>query len=420
MLREVPVVRDLIKRCLRCGLCKIVCPVFQEIRREDESPRGRVFYVEMLRNGELEPNNKTIHEKMFNCLLCESCRQICPSAIPVAEMITAARAETARYNSSRTKRWVFQNLWANPKKLRLTVASLRYGQKLGMVSLGRALGLTRLLPGDLPKAERILGKIPDRAAREQLPPVSPAVGARKYRVAYFLGCATDLLYPRVAVATVGVLTRMGCEVVIPRDIKCCGLPSLANGEAETAKQLAAQNAAVLQALDVDAVISDCASCTSTLRGPLYRDLFNGEWDQNIADVQVFIERAIGNIAPPHSPGKWRVTYHDACHLARAQGITQEPRRLLKQIPGVELVEMTGADACCGGSGTFALTHYDLAMKILERKLANINQTGAQVVAAACPSCLTQISYGINQKGWPIKVMHPMELLYQAYQGLDNN
>jgi glycolate oxidase iron-sulfur subunit len=201
MLKDVPVVRDLIKRCLRCGLCRQVCPVFNETKREDDSPRGKVFYVELLRNNELD-TDANMDKKLFNCLLCGSCRDICPSSIPVDEIITAARAESAKTNSHSVKRWIYNRVWTDPDRLRMLVKSIGMSQRLGLVGLGRAAGITQLLPGDMPKAEKMMGKVPARSARQQLPAVSPAIGLTKYRVVYFLGCGTDLLYPEVALATV--------------------------------------------------------------------------------------------------------------------------------------------------------------------------------------------------------------------------
>ena len=413
MLRDVPVVKDLIKRCLRCGLCREVCPVFNETKREDDSPRGKIFYVELMRNGELD-TNRAVDAKLFNCLLCESCRNICPSSIPVDEIITAARAESAKVNSHPFKRWVYNKLWTSPVKLRLFVRALGLGQRLGLIGLGRAAGFTHILPGDMPRAERIMGRIPKKSAREILPAVSPAIGLRKYRLVYFLGCGTDLLYPEIAVAAVKVLTNLGCEVDIVPDLKCCGLPQLGNGEENSARELAAFNTKLINLRDADAIISDCASCSSTLKSHLYRGLFKEGFDDKIMDVQVFIAKIAGTFKPDKAIAPITVTYHDSCHLSKALKITKEPRELLKRIPGVTFVEMDDADKCCGGSGTFPMSHYDLSMKILDRKVTSIAKSGAGIVAAACPGCITQIGFGVKEKKMDVRVMHPLEIMAEMF------
>lgn len=413
MLKDVPVVRDLIKRCLRCGLCREVCPVFNETKREDDGPRGKVFYVELLRNGELQ-TDAAMEKKLYDCLMCESCRNICPSSIPVNEMVAAARAESAKVNSHPLKQWVYRSVWSNPDRLSMLVKSIGLSQRLGLVNMGRSLGITNMLPGDMPRAEKIMGSVPKVSARQILPAISPAVGKEKHKVLYFLGCATDLLYPEVAQATVKVLTGMGCEVDIMPGLKCCGLPHLASGEEKTMREIAEHNARLISSRQADAVISDCASCTSALRSHIYKDLLSKERSEKIMDVHVFINKYGSSLKPVHSVPPIKVTYHDPCHLVKAQKITQQPRDILKSIPGVTFVEMTGADKCCGGAGAFAMNRYDLSMKILKRKVDNIEKTGANVVATACPGCITQLRFGLSERNLPIEVLHPLEIMAKAF------
>lgn len=420
--KELPPVKEQLMKCVRCGKCRSVCPIFAEIRNETVAPRGHVFMVQMLRDGKVAPTPE-VSERLTNCLMCETCSINCPSGIDIHELNAAARSYITDKNPSLSKGMVFDTLWTNPGLLKTSTRMMYGAQKLGLQSLARGLGLTRLLPGDLGKAEGILDSLPRRTARSILPQLNPARGEKKYTVGYFLGCATDLIYPSVAVATVDVLTRNGCEVIIPADAKCCGLPHIANGKMETAQELAAHNVKLFNHYNFDYIITDCASCSSALGyknlefiagGPLDHQQAR-DFSSKVMDLTQFIVDKLELIVPDSSQEIVRVTYHDPCHLANAQRIKQAPRELIKRIPGVQLVEMDLANRCCGGSGTFALTHYDLSMKVLDKKMASAMATGAQCLATCCPSCTMQLRYGARINNWNVKVMHPVELLSSCYK-----
>ncbi len=421
--KELPPVRDQIMKCVRCGKCRSVCPIFEEIRNETAAPRGHVFMVQMLRDGKVQPTTEVV-ERLTNCLMCETCSINCPSGIDIHELNAAARSYIASKNPNLAKNLVFHSLWTRPGLLKTSTRLMRSAQKLGLQSMARGIGLTRMLPGDLPKAEAILDSLPKRTARSVLPERSPAIGEKKYTVGYFLGCATDLINPSVAIAAVDVLTRNGCEVIIPRDAKCCGLPQIANGKMGTARQLAAHNVNLFNSYNFDYIITDCASCSSALSHKNMEFLSGGPLDEKqameFADkvmdlTQFLIEKLDIKMPSAAAQDLVKVTYHDPCHLANAQGIKIQPRELIKLVPGVELVEMDLANRCCGGSGTFALTHYDLSMKVLDRKMASAMATGAHILATCCPSCTMQLRYGAKRNKWDVKVLHPVELLSQAYK-----
>jgi len=423
--KDLPPVKEQIMKCLRCGKCRSVCPVFAEIRNETAAPRGHVFMVEMLRDGKVEATQQ-LYDRLSNCLMCETCSINCPSGIDIHELNAAARSYVYKNNTSKTKDMIFDTMWTNPRLLKTAIKMMWGAQKTGMQSLARSLGITKLLPGDMPKAEQILTNIPSRSAKSQLSKINKAKDAIKYKVGYFLGCATNLLNPQVALATVDVLTRNGCDVTIPNDIKCCGLPQLANGKMDTARQLAAHNVKVFNAYDFDYIVTDCASCSSALASKNMHFLLGGseseeeakKFSAKVIDLTSFLIDVL-DIKPlvNENANKIRITYHDPCHLVNAQGIKAAPRELLRRIPGVELVEMKDANRCCGGSGTYSLTHYDLSMKILDQKIANAMQTGASKVATCCPSCMMQLRHGINREHWHAEVVHPVELLSQSYKTL---
>ncbi|MGE5421712.1 MAG: (Fe-S)-binding protein [Ignavibacteriales bacterium] len=418
--RELSPVKEQIRKCVRCGRCRTVCPVFAEIKFETAAPRGHVFMVQMLRDGEVKPTEQ-VYEHLSNCLLCETCSTYCPSGIDIHELNEAARTFVYNNNPSVSKDLVFDSIWTRPGVLRTGSFFMGVANKTGMQKLARTLGLTKLLPGDLSKAEQIMQDPPLRSAKSSLPAVSKAVGQKKMTVAYFLGCGTDMFSPSVAKATVEVLTRYGCEVIIPSGMKCCGLPHIANGKMDTAQKLAIHNLKIFNAIEADYIVTDCASCSSALSQKRLELLLENEGYDNdikkfcsrVRDLNMFLTDVLDIKPEGLKPMNMNVTYHDPCHLAKAQGIRKAPRDILKMVPGINLTEMAESDRCCGGSGTYSLTHYDMSMKILRRKMDNISKTGANVITTCCPSCTMQLKHGTNLYNYKAEVKHPVEILAEA-------
>lgn len=421
--KKLPPVKNQIMKCVRCGKCRSVCPVFAQVGNESAAPRGHVFMVGMLRDGNVEPTNE-VYDKLSQCLMCETCSVNCPSGIDVHELNAAARSYIYEKNPSTFKELLFDTVWTRPGVLRTSARALSTIQKLGLQSFARNTGLTRMLPGDLKEAEKMMDNLPSQPARSRLREVNPARGEKKYTVGYFLGCGTDLFNPDVAEAVVDVLTRNGCEVIIPSQMKCCGLPHLANGKLETTKKLAAHNIKVFLSYNFDYIITDCASCSSALSRKNMEFLFAGLkiedqayiFADKVRDLTVFLVDVLDIKLPENiTVPKTKVTYHDPCHLANAQKIKEQPRELLRRIPGIELLEMNEANSCCGGSGTYSTTHYELSMKILDRKMDNAMATGADAIVTCCPSCMMQLNYGCKRNNWNVEVLHPIQLLSRYYK-----
>lgn len=425
-LKDVNIINDDIQKCVRCGKCRTVCPIFREMRTENYTPRGMVYLVDMIRTGKLKPTPE-IEEKFGNCLMCENCSSQCPSGIKVHEYVAFARAYMEDVKPNRIKRLIFRTVWGSNNMLDLLHLGLNVYQRTGLRTLiGKTGLLNKEYPilGDMTKAESMLPIIPKKTARKMIKEITPAKGKKKMTVGYFLGCGVNLFYPQVTLATIDVLTRNGCEVISP-DIKCCGRPQMANSQLDVVTGLAKYNIEAFANLNVDYIISDCGSCSSTLKEhEHYVVPFIGtpleakakEFIKKIIDVNAFLVDVL-KITPEGLGAipKTLVTYHDPCHLVRAQKITQQPRKVLKMIPGVEFVEMTDADKCCGGAGTFGATHYKLSQKIIRHKINGIKGSKAQVLATCCPTCNMQLSAGIKNNDMNVPIMHPVELLSQSYQ-----
>lgn len=392
--------REQYLRCVRCGQCRSVCPVFEVVKNETATPRGRVFLAHLLASGEIAADSQ-VQAQLSRCLLCRSCSKECPSAIPVHQIVTAARADLAAKVPSPVKKLVFKKIWTRPRRLALAAKLTRHMQAVGLDRLGLTLRL-------LPPGFALPGRLPRRPAQTTLPAVTPAAGETRLRVGYFLGCSTNFMFPGVAASTVAVLSRLGCEVTIPPELKCCGLPQTASGEAAAAAALASANSEVFRRLKVQNVVSDCASCTATLKE-----------SPEFAGIEVTeLSELLFKLIKKHSPGLKQiqkpVTYHDPCHLAKAQGITAAPRELLS-LTCRDFREMDGAADCCGSGGTFALYHYQTSMAILDKKIANLKKSGAQIVATSCPTCMMQLRHGLARHGLKVEVVHTVELLEKALE-----
>lgn len=411
-----------VRACIRCGLCSAVCPVYQQTLLETDAPRGRIALVRAVLEGRLKPG-KRFKEIVYQCLYCQACTTLCPAGVRTDLLMMAARAYLLeREGENRVRKFLFRWLLPRPQRVENATAPLRWYQHLGLRAHVERLHLDRLLPRRLREMAWLLPPIPRRPQRRLLAEVTPAQGERRHRVGFFLGCAQDVMFASASQATVRVLARNGCEVVSPA-ITCCGMPHLGYGEAEAAKELARQNIAAFEKAAVEAIVTDCASCGAQLAE--YGELLAGEaewaeraqaFSRQVRDISAYLVQ-IG-IEPPQGRVDLRVTYHDPCHLVRAQKVAKEPRQLLRLIPGLEYVEMAEADWCCGNAGSHALTDPERSGEILDRKMANIARTRAQVVASGCPGCQMQLWRGVRRAGLNMQVTHPIELLERAYRDGD--
>jgi len=405
--------------CIRCGLCLSVCPTYKDSLRETESPRARVALVAKAIEGELALTTN-FKDHMYRCLACLACNDICPVGITPADLCLEARY--AIHQATPTpplKPILFRGIFPRTGVLEMLVKPVALYDRSGLRKAVNAVGVTKILPSQLRDMERMLPHgLPLRGTRHQLPKVVQARGERRAHVAYFLGCMQSAMMDRGSKATVKVLAENGCDVVIPSTVKCCGMPMVGYGFKDEAREMARHNIDTLLELDVDAIVTDCATCGSSLKeyahwlanDPEYAERAE-RFAAKVRDISEFLVE-IG-IRPPEGKVDARVTYHDPCHLCRAQDVRTQPREMLLAA-GVELVEMEGADTCCGSAGTQLITHYHTSVGVLEQKMDNLAETEADIVASGCPGCQMQLSLGVKRRGLETRVVHPSELLAQAY------
>jgi len=396
-----------VEACVHCGFCLPTCPTYLTMGEEMDSPRGRIILMKEVLEGNISLDHAGTY--VDHCLGCMACVTACPSGVAYGDLLTPFRAHTEAKRKRRPLRRIFRRILVEslpyPNRFRLLL-------RLGFLSKG----LAGILPAEFRSAFRLL---PDRIPRaETLPEIFPADGKRRARVALLAGCAQQVLAPGINWATLRVLSRNGVETVIPRDQACCGALAMHIGESDRAKATARKNLAAFTG-EFDAILTNAAGCGSGLRE--YPLLFEGESEcdearrlvDRVQDVSVFLDR-LGIKPPPAANRPLRLAYHDACHLAHAQGVRMEPRRLLQAIDGLTLVEPAEWEVCCGSAGTYNLEEPETADQLGERKAANLQATGAEAVATGNIGCIMQIRAHLGATENPPVVYHTMEVLDAAY------
>jgi glycolate oxidase iron-sulfur subunit len=411
-----------VNQCVHCGLCLASCPTFAELGTEMDSPRGRIFLVKSLAEGRLSLSDSVV-EHLSLCLDCRACETVCPAGVPYGRLIEAAKAEIERarpgHVGRRVFRWLnFGVLLGHRRVLVAAAAGLRLYQASGLQALVRRSGLVRLLPGTLSAWEALLPRLPSGAARAPLPALVPAQGDRRGRVALLTGCVQSVIFGAHNRATARVLARNGYDVVAPPEQGCCGALNAHGGDHARAVEMAKRTIEVFEPASVDALVVNTSGCGAHMKayGTLLED--DSAWAArarrfaaSVKDVSEFLARA--PLRGPLQPVPMTVTYHDPCHVVHGQKIRAAPRRLLAQIPGLRVVDLTESDWCCGSAGIYNLTQPEMATRLLHRKVSHVLATGAEAVVTANPGCILQIEQGLRAHGSPIRVLHIVELLDRA-------
>jgi glycolate oxidase iron-sulfur subunit len=409
-------------KCVHCGLCLNACPTYRELGVEMDSPRGRIYLMNQVANG--APMDDSYVQHLDLCLACRGCETACPSGVPYGRMIEAARAEI----EAQRKRSPLAGLIRKLAFERLLPSRTALQAAGGLLYLYQASGAQRLLRGvNFFKLFGKLGRLEALAPSAQIPffyskigRTYRALGERKYRVAFMAGCIANISFARLNEATVRVLQRNGCEVVIPGAQTCCGALHLHSGLRAQAQEFARRNIDAMQGQEFDAILTNAAGCGSTLK----------EYDELLSEDETYRERAVefkskmedvtrflAAIELNEDMGRVEktATYQDSCHLAHGQKIKLAPRKLLRAVPGLQFIEMPGADLCCGSAGIYNVLQSEMADSILRRKMETINATGASVIVTANPGCMLQLAAGSRLYGNGQSVAHVVEVLDEAYR-----
>jgi len=398
--------------CVHCGMCLPACPTYRETGRETSSPRGRIYLMRAVAEGRL-PLGDALAEEAFLCLGCRACETACPSGVRFGALLEHTRGSVERAGLRRgfaKRAEIFALRHVVPRRARLRAL-------VGLLGIAQRLRLDAVAFGLLPRSVRdmhgLLPRIPARAARRPLPELTPALGPRRGRVAFFAGCIMPELFGSVNRATLRVLARNGFDVVVPRGQGCCGALQAHAGDAEFAHGLARQNLAAFDPRHVDAIVSNSAGCGAALREA--KDWLPGEaegFSARVRDVCELLDEA--GLRAPAGRLALRVCYDDPCHLVHAQKVKDAPRRVLASIPGLVLVPHDDPASCCGAAGTYNLTHRAMSSAVLARKLDALAAVDPDAIATGNPGCLMQIAGGARGRGLRARVVHPVELLDESY------
>ena len=413
-------------RCVRCGACANVCPVYQSVG-------GHVFghtyigAIGIILTAFYDGLDKAA-ELVKACIGCRACVSVCPSKIDLEEIILQLRQQVQEEEGMGLgKSLLFRKVMRNR---RLFHALLRSGAKLQKPVTGGSRTIRHLPLFFSSLTEwRSLPALAPEPLRDLMPKQQQKIGRQRYRVALFGGCSSDFIYPELGLDLLKVLNHFGVEVYFPEKQNCCGIPALYSGDRETAQEMARENVAALLEDQPDYVLTTCPTCTMSLQRDSV-ELLAGEPQfhaqaQQLASITYDVSRFLHDVLqvdisqlktlPGDDGDPLKVTYHDSCHLKRGAGVWQQPRQLL-QNSGHEVVEMSHADRCCGFGGSYSFTgHPDIANAILADKLNDIKHSGVQCVAMDCPGCMMQIGGGLDHAGSPVRTAHTITLLAETLE-----
>jgi glycolate oxidase iron-sulfur subunit len=413
---------DILNNCVHCGLCLPACPTFRETGLESSSPRGRIHLIRAVHTGRLGVDDPVFVHQMHECLNCRACEPACPSGVKYGQLVEAARAqiEQTRPEPARleglARLLTFQVLFTDLGRFRLFSRLIQLYQRTGLRHAARASGIL-----DLIGMQRLDSFLPSVARRFLTPGTERWAphGEPRARVALLAGCIMSTAYADIDRATARVLAANGCEVIVPEGQGCCGALHVHSGDLPGGRALARTNIDAFERLDVDAIIVNAAGCGAQLKeyGHLLHDdpVYAKRAAAFSARVKDITEYLAGiELNPAMGPLPLRVTYQEPCHLAHAQRITQQPRALLRQIPGLTLVEMQESALCCGSAGIYNVVQPDMSDALGQRKVRHALATGADVVVSANPGCMIQVQANLKKVGSPVRVRHIVELLDDAY------
>ncbi|MBS4192997.1 (Fe-S)-binding protein [Bacillus sp. FJAT-49705] len=408
--------------CVHCGMCLESCPTYEQTGQEQHSPRGRVYLIKAVAEGKLEVNEQFM-DPVFACLDCRACTTACPADVDVGGLIEEARGQIRQaiplkgWQGSLSK-FFLHWLFPHPSRLQSLGGLLEFYQKSGLQKVVRKTKLIHVMPEHLVEMEGIMPEVKTSMRKKYKDQqVIKARGETKREVAMLTGCIMDVMFSDINESTINVLTRNGNDVRIPEGQTCCGALHVHAGDREMGRKLAKQN---IQAFEnFETVIVNAAGCGCMMKE--YAQLFRNEQEW-LERAEIFSNKVVDISKHLHETGyekpkaelKTRITYHDACHLSHGQGVRIEPREILLDIPGVEMVHMPNADRCCGSAGIYNITNPEMAQAVLQSKMENVPED-VDMISMGNPGCMLQMAIGVQKYGRNQRIVHTVQLLDWAYQ-----
>ena len=406
--------------CVHCGMCLESCPTYEQSGEEQQSPRGRVYLIKAVAEGKLNVDEH-FAEPVFSCLDCRACTTACPVDIDVGGLIEEARGQIRQAIplngwKGAVNKFFLHGVFPHHNRLRSLGGLLRFYQKSGMQKVVKKTKLIHIIPQHLAEMESIMPEV-KVSVRKKFPSEIKAKGETKHKVAMLTGCVMDVFFSDINESTINVLTRNGNDVSIPKNQTCCGALHVHAGDREMGRKLAKQNIEAFE--NVEKVIVNAAGCGCMMKE--YAELFRDEpewkerakeFEEKVVDISKYLHDT--GYEKPTAMMNTRITYHDACHLAHGQGVRKEPREILLDIPGVEMVQMPNADRCCGSAGIYNITNPEMADAVLKSKMENVPED-VEMISMGNPGCMMQMALGVQKYGRNQKIVHTVQLLDWAYQ-----
>jgi len=412
-------------KCMRCGMCMSVCPVYGAEKSEAGVARGKIGIAEAVMSGDLALDDQEVIDTLFNCLVCKSCMQACPSGVRFDRIILELRAAIVEKNGLP---WLKNAIFSTLKHPAVLDGAVKVGAALqGLVFRDdpQLRAITPRSPFAL-LSDRLLPSPTTRPLRERVPEAVHSVSPVT-RVAFFTGCSFNYFYPETGLDIIEVLNRNNVEVVIPKNQQCCGTPVLVHGDVASARTLARNNLDAMEGCNAEYVVTGCGSCGAAWQHQFQELLADDPryaetaafWGARTYDISTFLIDVI-KYRVPTGVVEVVATYHDSCHLKKSMKVSREPREILRSIPGVIFKEMSKPDACCGSGGSYALTHAETSSQIAQKKAIDAAATGATSVTTGCPACMTQLVDSTHRFGTRQRIRHFISLLADSYRGEEPN
>lgn len=414
---------DVLTQCMHCGMCLAACPTYEITKMERSSPRGRIKLIKSVAEGKLELSNLFAEEMNF-CLDCQACETACPAGVQYGKMVESARVviEHSQVGSSNfnklIKRFLLNSVVARHSRLKALARFIYFYQNSGIRKA--VIKILSLFPfaKNLVEIESLTPTISKQFSSKTIAEKEYPEKAAKFKIAFSTGCIMDVAFADINIDTIEVLKKNDCEIITPTDQVCCGSLHAHNGQFEKAKELAKKNLEVFSRYEYDFLVSNSAGCGAFMKE--YKHLFKDDFEYSkkaefFSNRVIDVSEFLANTEPSGElhPLEEKVTYHDACHLCHSQKITEEPRKVLRQISGLKIVELEESTWCCGSAGIYNVTQHSDAEKILERKMKYLEKTGADIVVAGNPGCLGQLKYGIKKYGLKMEAMHTVSLVKKS-------